>query len=285
MDQLTKLMFAIIAATFVVFLAITIPICIVEAKYRKFVREHSVALKRLLVINQRYNFIAIDISPLRHSYDNQNFYDDISPEDYLIYQLAYKQKPYREALKDAYENWVVYQDYKNEINNKCKLKEFDTDRLPRNVAKLYKKEEVIFEKNKLHPIISYYVDVYLTLTNISGQRLTRKHNRFDEDEISDLIDRVNKKFNGFYQDEDIWQSICRVERGKVTNKMRFAIYRRDGNRCLKCGRTRNLEIDHIIPIAKGGKSNFDNLQTLCHRCNAEKSDKIVGSYSKRRSLF
>lgn len=57
--------------------------------------------------------------------------------------------------------------------------------------------------------------------------------------------------------------------------MRFAIYQRDGHRCRKCGRkTDDLEIDHIVPIAKGGKSTMDNLQTLCRRCNREKGTNI-----------
>ncbi|MBE5764088.1 MAG: HNH endonuclease [Clostridiales bacterium] len=58
--------------------------------------------------------------------------------------------------------------------------------------------------------------------------------------------------------------------------MRFEIYARDGYRCKICGRTDrevNLEIDHIKPIAKGGKSTYDNLQTLCVYCNKEKGDK------------
>lgn len=31
-----------------------------------------------------------------------------------------------------------------------------------------------------------------------------------------------------------------------------------------------LECDHIIPLAKGGKTTMANLQTLCFRCNREK---------------
>ena len=36
-------------------------------------------------------------------------------------------------------------------------------------------------------------------------------------------------------------------------------------------------IDHIIPVAKGGCTTEDNLQTLCWKCNRAKSDKIVES--------
>ena len=34
------------------------------------------------------------------------------------------------------------------------------------------------------------------------------------------------------------------------------------------------EIDHIFPISKGGKSTYDNLQTLCRRCNKLKGNSI-----------
>ena len=40
-----------------------------------------------------------------------------------------------------------------------------------------------------------------------------------------------------------------------------------GKNCLHCGVTENLVIDHIVPIAKGGLSEFENLQLLCTTCN------------------
>ena len=36
-----------------------------------------------------------------------------------------------------------------------------------------------------------------------------------------------------------------------------------------------LEIDHIIPVSKGGLTEESNLQTLCWKCNRSKSDKIL----------
>lgn len=63
--------------------------------------------------------------------------------------------------------------------------------------------------------------------------------------------------------------------------MRFEIYARDGYKCCRCGKSGqyvSLEIDHIIPISKGGKSTYDNLQTLCHQCNVEKGDSISNNH-------
>ena len=43
-------------------------------------------------------------------------------------------------------------------------------------------------------------------------------------------------------------------------------------RCAWCGATRRLTVDHILPLAAGGKSNWHNLQCLCRPCNQAKGD-------------
>ena len=154
------------------------------------------------------------------------------------------------------------------------MQRFDIDVSFKNLKKIYKIENKLFLREQFQPSISFYVNVYLVLTNINGNYRTSKSQVFYGSKIREIIYRLNKKNGNYYANNDIWESICRVERGKVTNKMRFAIYNRDHNRCRKCGSTRNLEIDHIIPIAKGGKSTYDNLQTLCHRCNVKKGSNI-----------
>ncbi|MHA7130804.1 HNH endonuclease [Algoriphagus namhaensis] len=54
---------------------------------------------------------------------------------------------------------------------------------------------------------------------------------------------------------------------------RINVFKRDKAQCLYCGSTKNLTLDHVIPKSKGGKSNWTNLATACHRCNVKKGDK------------
>lgn len=52
---------------------------------------------------------------------------------------------------------------------------------------------------------------------------------------------------------------------------------RDKGQCQICLSRLNLELDHIIPTSKGGKTTVTNLQVLCRSCNRRKGNKIYTS--------
>lgn len=54
---------------------------------------------------------------------------------------------------------------------------------------------------------------------------------------------------------------------------RANLFKRDGHECQYCGSSKHLTIDHVLPKSKGGKTNWTNLITACHRCNVNKGDK------------
>ena len=64
------------------------------------------------------------------------------------------------------------------------------------------------------------------------------------------------------------------KRPPIPREVVDAVYRRDGARCVYCGSTENLQLDHVIPFSKGGATSLENLQLLCQKCNLEKSNKI-----------
>jgi len=58
------------------------------------------------------------------------------------------------------------------------------------------------------------------------------------------------------------------------SSLKWKIFRRDNFTCQICGNQEFLELDHIIPISKGGKEEENNYQTLCKKCNVSKKDKV-----------
>jgi len=74
--------------------------------------------------------------------------------------------------------------------------------------------------------------------------------------------------------------MVKVEANKRAIKFsRANIFLRDNYHCQYCGkhfRTEDLTFDHVIPIAKGGKKNWENIVTACWRCNNRKSGRTPG---------
>lgn len=257
----------------IILAVVLLTICIFVRVYKKYVLTNSEALNKLKELNEKYVFYEIPKLEFINKYDNEIMYNEISVRDYLVYQLQFKAKEVKYSMERTRENQVNFSRYREDISSKCILG-INTENVKlRFLFLLF--ERNLFKKYTLKPQINYSIFVRLILTDINGKFKTTKYKIFSVEEIYDILYKLSKRNGNFYLVPEIWESICRVERGKVSNKMRFSIYKRDNYRCKKCGRrTDDLEIDHIFPIAKGGKSTYDNLQTLCRRCNKIKGANI-----------
>jgi len=75
--------------------------------------------------------------------------------------------------------------------------------------------------------------------------------------------RLKREYNLKHSiDWDYWKWLCR-----------FLDYR-----CQMCGRqfpSKELTVDHIVPIIKGGDNNWENLQPLCKSCNSSKQGDLL----------
>lgn len=95
-----------------------------------------------------------------------------------------------------------------------------------------------------------------------------------EETIVELIRLLESKLTA--------SAFAKEQRALMTRKLREAIKSRDNFTCCTCGNSTHaepnllLEIDHIIPVSKGGSTAEANLQTLCWKCNRAKSNKIIG---------
>src|SRR5260221_4894948 len=82
--------------------------------------------------------------------------------------------------------------------------------------------------------------------------------------------RILEKEADCYTDEDI-------------NKQ----YIRQKMRCYYCGKTikKTYEIDHIIPVSRGGTNHPSNIVLACKSCNASKKDKLLHEWIKGGRLL
>lgn len=70
-----------------------------------------------------------------------------------------------------------------------------------------------------------------------------------------------------------------VKRKALSKRTRFEVFKQHRFTCQYCGRTPpavTLQIDHIVPVSKGGDNSRVNLLTACEDCNAGKSDVPLG---------
>ena len=69
-----------------------------------------------------------------------------------------------------------------------------------------------------------------------------------------------------------------MTREPISKKLRFEVFKRDSFRCQYCGATAPnvlLEVDHVTPVATGGKTDILNLITSCNPCNAGKGKRSL----------
>jgi hypothetical protein len=96
-------------------------------------------------------------------------------------------------------------------------------------------------------------------------------------EVSIILDMDNlEKFIKYLGDKLRFKNSAKGQRALMTPLLREKIKKRYGNTCQQCGISVRdepnllIEIDHIVPISKGGTTVEDNLQALCWRCNRTK---------------
>lgn len=138
-----------------------------------------------------------------------------------------------------------------------------------------------------------------------GERFTKQHLLAAVPNVSQADRRMrdlrplgwvidNYKVNpNLAPDEYLLRTIgIRVDRGEkappsrktISGPKRRTIFERDGHRCQVCGtpagsafhdvptRRATLTIGHIVPVARGGGDESDNLRAECQRCNDESRD-------------
>lgn len=88
------------------------------------------------------------------------------------------------------------------------------------------------------------------------------------------------KFAEYLNNQIKYRKSAKYQRQLMTPQLREQILSRDKYECKKCGVSKKnekhllLEVDHIIPISRGGITIESNLQALCWKCNRTKGARL-----------
>lgn len=75
------------------------------------------------------------------------------------------------------------------------------------------------------------------------------------------------------------------KRKPISLKKQLQTFLKDGFCCSVCFDNKNLEVDHIIPISKGGEDEMYNYLTLCNSCNLKKNNKSIIEILKCSDMY
>jgi hypothetical protein len=197
-------------------------------------------------------------------------------EDPIKYLMKYFEiKADQETLADVQRVANDISRLEEAINN-VKLRE--TEMLakvnpPKFIIKKFAKEFWKLIGVHLTPIqVPYpvYKFQYVSAGGNSGQKVDIVLNTPTLDALSEtLVEKIK------------WAKSAAGQRSLMTSRLRTWIKERDLYTCQMCTLSTSqepnllLEIDHKIPVSKGGLSEPENLQTLCWRCNRSKGSKIL----------
>lgn len=208
-------------------------------KYVDFVNEHSLAIRAIKELNSKYQFSSIYPLMYKYCYDTTRNFENVSCKDYLIYQFHLNTLRVRRIIKSRNNNISKEIDYKSKVDLvKDKLGNFDVSIEDLNEEKLRNIESIVFNDLIEKVNTDFYAEVHLYLTRGRIHRVVdEKKESFDLNEIIDVLKSIDSSqlIDGrrFYSGE-VWKSIERVERAKVSKELRQEIFERDGYTCVNC---------------------------------------------------
>lgn len=252
-----------------------------DDKRNNIVKKFSSKIKQLEELNEKTVFNAVNESIyISKHYDNKSNYNKIEPAYVMSSELRNKIDNYTQFIAMIQENRNKSEIYKQFIN---KILNSSDDVNYENIG--ISKEEFCKRELKLlnGMIKNQYIDckftVNMSYSSPKGKVNLSKSETFNFDQMVISFNSISRS----HLDRETYKNLSKVERGEVSDSMRYDVMNRDGFRCVICGASANegarLHVDHIIPIAKGGKSEYENLRTLCERCNIGKSDKIETGFA------
>lgn len=160
-----------------------------------------------------------------------------NPEKFKKYKREYS-KRYRVEKPEKHKAWQ---------------KKYDSSKSRKAQKELYRKEN----RNKINLYKSEW-------DKSNPEKLAEYYKRYNKTHQPRIIRNTKQRAR-----------LKRENGGSFSWKEWVDLCEKYGNKCLWCGEKKELTVDHVIPLVKGGRNEIKNIQPLCRGCNSRKHDRIL----------
>lgn len=258
-------------------IVICVSICI--SKKRAYEKENvaicSSRLRAIKKLNKQYQECFFDINPstvYKKSVNTRAQAEQFNFDTYMNEQIGEHFDELSQLVREVNSNKNKQHEYLESIK-KAKSLDPAQDIIDSGVpAERYLDiEKKLINRAVLRPECDSQVVLVVSYISPQGRSTYRRHKNYSIDQLETELKE--------YQTRQENISFSNIERKKMTPKLRYQVMRRDGHRCVICGRSAKdgvkLEVDHIFPVSKGGKTELNNLRTLCMDCNRGKGSEFI----------
>lgn len=176
------------------------------------------------------------------------------------------------AVSDAPDSYFEKYGLKERIRwekNKAKIAQFVKELSQQGIEKNQKQKEELKLRTFRQKVKKFYdVAIEEGLQDVSWVHIKRIGTDLGE-ETKDILNLLTNAVSVKLRER--WETRTPPKRKVLTKSIKIEIFRRDGYKCVECGRGKDespLHAHHIdSPILRGGTDEMANLLTLCESCN------------------
>ena len=255
----------------VLLVAIVLMINEIQKEKKRLVCKYSTQYAQTMELNDIYRFRKIDDTvALYNRCRSKAQFDRFNARDFLIAMAMDHREALEDFVFDAEYNRLQYQAYREKLSAVLPT----SDEIIRKKAHIdansfHEIENRLCGELLVEPVLNPVINVKYSYVSEKGRNTYTREALFHVEDIEEILHAANKRMS--YEDSRQYQ------RTLMTDALRYRILKRDNFRCTICGASSadgaKLEVDHIKPVSKGGKTEPSNLRTLCKSCNRGKRDR------------
>lgn len=233
------------------------------------IKEKNRRYEALVQLNKTVRFCPLRDQICCKTLKNKAQFDRFLFDKAAQQEVNQNREKYEQMIVYARKNRELYKQYLSKVKGlPAYITPTEAKQNHAPVRMCIKMEQTLIQETQLHPLTRARLIYKKFYISPKGRNRYKSTKLYGEESICRMIEVAKRK--------EQEQSSKEYQRKLLTPKLRYEIMKRDHFRCVLCGKESKdgveLEVDHIHPVSKGGKTVPENLRTLCRECNRGKSD-------------